>query len=43
MIGRHSKLQFWIDNWHGYPLINLFSDRVSLEPPIHALVKDFVG
>ena len=42
MIGRHSKLQFWTNNWLGYPLINLVSDGVSLEPPIHALVKDFM-
>ena len=43
MIGRHSKLRFWTDNWLGYLLINVVSDGVSLEPPIHALVKDFVG
>ena len=42
MIGTHSKPQFWTNNWLGYPLINLVSDGVSLEPPIHALVKDFV-
>ena len=43
MVGRHSKLQFWTDNWLGYPLINLVSVGVSLEPPIDSLAKDFVG
>ena len=42
MVGRHSKLQFWTDNWIGSPLFNFVSVGVSFEPPIDALAKKFV-
>ena len=42
MIGRHSKVRFWVDNWLSSPLIELVSGDVSLDPPIDALVGEFV-
>ena len=42
MVGRHSKVRFWIDNWLGSPLIELISGDVSIEPLVDALVAEFV-
>ena len=43
MIGRHSKVRFWVDNWLSSPLIELVSGDVSLDPPIDALVGESAG
>ena len=43
MVGRHSKVQFWEDNWLGFPLIHLISKDQSLNPHLGSLVWDFVG
>ena len=42
MIGRHSKVRFWVDNWLGSPLIEFVSGDVSLDPPNDSLVGEFV-
>ncbi|KAK0584291.1 hypothetical protein LWI29_010574 [Acer saccharum] len=40
LVGRHSKVRFWMDNWLGDPLINLVEDRSSLQPPLDSVVGD---
>ncbi|KAK0572334.1 hypothetical protein LWI29_030054 [Acer saccharum] len=40
LVGRHSKVRFWTDNWLGDPLINLIEDRSLLQPPLDSVVGD---
>ena len=40
LVGRHSKVRFWMDNWLGDPLIDLVEDRSSLQPPLDFVVGD---
>ncbi|KAK0578736.1 hypothetical protein LWI29_015418 [Acer saccharum] len=40
LVGRHSKVRFWTDNWLGDPLINLVEDRSSLQPSLDSVVGD---
>ncbi|KAK3184210.1 hypothetical protein Dsin_031496 [Dipteronia sinensis] len=40
LVGRHSKVHFWTDNWLGDPLIDLVEDRSSLQPPLDSVVGD---
>ena len=42
IVGRHSKVRCWVDNLLGSPLIELVSGDVLLDPPIDALVGEFV-
>ena len=43
MVGRHSKIHFWKDNFLGSPLIDLVEDSDVLVPPLDAVVGDFVA
>ena len=40
LIGRHSKVKFWTDNWLGSPLIDLISSPMILDPPLESVVGD---
>ncbi|KAK2654916.1 hypothetical protein Ddye_007968 [Dipteronia dyeriana] len=40
LVGRHSNVRFWSDNWLGYPLIDLVKNRSSLQPPLDSIVGD---
>ncbi|KAK2649697.1 hypothetical protein Ddye_017186 [Dipteronia dyeriana] len=40
LVGGHSKVRFWSDNWLGYPLIDLVENRSSLQPPLDSVVGD---
>ena len=43
IIGRHSRLRFWHDNWMGVPLIHYVDDVLSVDPPLDSRAVDFVG
>ncbi|KAK3222119.1 hypothetical protein Dsin_009144 [Dipteronia sinensis] len=40
LVGRHSKVYFWTDNWLGDPLIGLVEDMCLLQPPLDSIVCD---
>ncbi|KAK2642030.1 hypothetical protein Ddye_023793 [Dipteronia dyeriana] len=40
LVGHHSKVHFLMDNWLGYPLIDLVDDRYTLQPPLDSVVSD---
>ncbi|PON81969.1 hypothetical protein TorRG33x02_222920 [Trema orientale] len=39
LIGRHSKVKFWTENWMGSPLIDLVSSNLGLEPSLDSVVE----
>lgn len=39
VVGRHSKVHFWTNNWLGSSLIDLIDDHSSLQP----LMESFMG
>ncbi|KAK1587825.1 hypothetical protein Q3G72_017180 [Acer saccharum] len=40
LVGHHSKVRFWTDNWLGDPLIDPVENRSSLQPPLDSVVGD---
>lgn len=40
LIGRHSKVKFWTDNWLGSPLIDSISSPIDFDPPLESVVGD---
>ncbi|KAK2650254.1 hypothetical protein Ddye_017743 [Dipteronia dyeriana] len=40
LVGRHSKVHFWMDNWLGDPLIDLVKEKSALQLPLDSVVCD---
>ena len=40
LLGQHSNVRFWLDNWLGRPLIDMVDVQSSLVPPIDAVMGD---
>ena len=40
VIGRHSKVRFWLDNWLGSPLIDSIHEMIDMDPPIKLVIGD---